>query len=940
MVKVELYVPGIKGKEMVEIAHGEVVEGSRGKRHRLYGTYTDPVTKKIHKANSFVSKAKYDKAVAEMTAGMPVEDIEVTQVSIFAEDSPVTAEPNDLGGPTEPDNAGVPTDVGGDEPVPMGDEPSDIQEFEAEYHQYVYVGDDELAKVKGYKWCIENDRDVQNWIIPEDEPQFFTNQFGQIVKADRYEAESFEAEKKNCGCGKDPCITYGAESKFDELAKDIAKDYREKGKSPEEAMEIGEATAAKIGRAKYGTKRFAKMGKNAETDVGTTIDDIIMDEYVDEGEALEDAEDYARKARQSLNELGAEESDLTGIIVQDNDPSSPPDGIFATEQEREVEDAARKKEYGYTHSSMDDYRPELDDSSFVEEIDESALYEYEMEQERLRENPVETQEEVVLDVPITPEIEETVVETTTGPEPGTWAAIALDMALSGDMTPEEANRWKDEMKERGFDAEMTLREWGESELDESKHDFSENPNESFREWIDEEVKAHGDVSFKDWAKEEEEESFESESLSAEFIHTNDTQLAVALGIPPEIWLDMSKETQDEYIASMELNVGDIRYMASNGYFQDIMSLANIQKETVTSGDLTLIECNVCGISASQLLDSRGGVCEITDPNAGANPNYLRGVSCPFEKYYSLTRAVYDAVEEDLAENKTVVQLITPRPAAFAAESTTPRVSKLASAMSTFKGQRVSKAENLMDITKDTSLGDFTSKELTESSAIQGDFDHASLNFSGRQNIQARAETFRAYDDAISDRQRYKIEKLGGKVDSSMNRSEASDYIKELQGRESGTWKSADTFQADSWDDLYVVAENQMGGWKACDVTDGVLQTYANQADAEREAQMTIDDLNSMGGDYSPTSWAGKRLSEVDVADNVEFIRYPNGLEAPYDELHRGRSMNDPVTQLNATRGIDTFTEPFEDDEESSNWLLAAGIAGVFALGAWLLPKGD
>ena len=351
MVKVELYVPGIKGKEMVEIAHGEIVEGSRGKRHRLYGTYTDPATKKIHKANSFVSKDKYDKAMAEMTAGMPVADIAITQVSIFAEDSPVTVEPSDLGGPTEPDNAGVPADVGGDESVPMGDEPIDI--------------------------------------------------------------DAFEAEKKNCGCGKDPCITYGA-------------------------------------------------------DVGTTIDDIIMDEYVDEGEALEDAEEYSRKARQALNELGAEEADLTGIIVQDNDPSSPPEGIFATEQEREMEDSARKKEYGYTHSTMDDYRHELDDSSFVEEIDESALYEYEMEQERLRENPVETQEEVVVEMPTTPEIEETVVETTTGFEPGTWAAIALDMALSGDMTPEEANRWKDEMKEKGFDAEMTLREWGESELEESK----------------------------------------------------------------------------------------------------------------------------------------------------------------------------------------------------------------------------------------------------------------------------------------------------------------------------------------------------------------------------------------------------------------------------------------------------------------------------------------
>ena len=719
MVKVELYVPGVKGKEMVEIAHGEIVEGSRGKRHRLYGTYTDPVTKKIHKANSFVSKDKYDKAVAEMTAGMPVADMTIEKVEVFAEDSPVTAEPNDLGGPTEPDNAGVPADVGGDESVPMGDKPSDI--------------------------------------------------------------EAFEAEKKNCGCGKDPCVTYGA-----------------------------------------------------DTDVGTTIDDVIMDEYVDEGEALEDAEDYARKARQALNELGAEEAtvaksgrprkpgtkklagrgafsrstslagkarraltereaeaDLTGIIVQDNDPSSPPEGIFATEQERENEEAARKKEYGYTHPSKDDYRPELDDSSFVEEIDESALYEYEMEQERLRENPVETQEDIVVEMPITPEIEETVLETTTGPEPGTWASIAFDMAMmSDDDDTFDWNAWKDDMKEKGFDAEMTLREWGESELEEEKHDFSENPNESFREWIDEEVKAHGDISFKDWAKEEESEEFSAETYSSDTMmdsETMDTQIAVAIGIPPEIWLTMSRQKQDAYIASMDLDAERVREMAELNGPQSIMSLANDQKENVTHGDLSLIDCNVCGISASQLLGERGGVCDITDPNAGANPNYIRGVSCPFEKYYSLTRAVYDAVEEDLAENRTVIQLITPRPAAFAAESTTSRVTKFASAMDTFKGQRVSKSETLMDITKDTSLGDFTSKELTESSAIQGDFDHASLNYSGQQNIQARAE---------------------------------------------------ETFKS--------------------------------------------------------------------------------------------------------TRGIDTFTEPFESGEEGdkSNLLIAAGIAGLFALGAWLLPKGD
>lgn len=38
------------------------------------------------------------------------------------------------------------------------------------------------------------------------------------------------------------------------------------------------------------------------------------------------------------------------------------------------------------------------------------------------------------------------------------------------------------------------------------------------------------------------------------------------------------------------------------------------------------------------------------------------------------------------------------------------------------------------------LSSFTSKELTESSAIHGDFDHASINYSGHQNLIARAES--------------------------------------------------------------------------------------------------------------------------------------------------------------------------------------------------------
>jgi len=52
-----------------------------------------------------------------------------------------------------------------------------------------------------------------------------------------------------------------------------------------------------------------------------------------------------------------------------------------------------------------------------------------------------------------------------------------------------------------------------------------------------------------------------------------------------------------------------------------------------------------------------------------------------------------------------------------------------------------------------------------------------------------AEEFRAYDDAISSRQEWMIKKLGGTSKKSMTRSDASDYIKQLQGKESGTWQA-------------------------------------------------------------------------------------------------------------------------------------------------------
>jgi hypothetical protein len=73
------------------------------------------------------------------------------------------------------------------------------------------------------------------------------------------------------GSGRGVPQWYGAESAFDKLANKVAQGYIKKGKSKEEALEIGRKTAYKIGAKKYGKagmKRKSMEGrmrrKNAE----------------------------------------------------------------------------------------------------------------------------------------------------------------------------------------------------------------------------------------------------------------------------------------------------------------------------------------------------------------------------------------------------------------------------------------------------------------------------------------------------------------------------------------------------------------------------------------------------------------------------------------------------------------------------------------------------
>mgnify|MGYP003669413712 FL=1 len=80
----------------------------------------------------------------------------------------------------------------------------------------------------------------------------------------------------------------------------------------------------------------------------------------------------------------------------------------------------------------------------------------------------------------------------------------------------------------------------------------------------------------------------------------------------------------------------------------------------------------------------------------------------------------------------------------------------------------------------------------------------------------KSESFASYDMPISERQRYRIRKLGGRIDKAMNRSDASQYIKSLMAVPLHA-ETADcpTCQGWGWNeelDIVCDADGCIGGW--------------------------------------------------------------------------------------------------------------------------------
>jgi len=81
--------------------------------------------------------------------------------------------------------------------------------------------------------------------------------------------------------------------------------------------------------------------------------------------------------------------------------------------------------------------------------------------------------------------------------------------------------------------------------------------------------------------------------------------------------------------------------------------------------------------------------------------------------------------------------------------------------------------------------------------------------------------------------------------------------------------------------VWVVAENQLFGWCACDVIDGLLRTYATQEEAQKEAEGVIDELHTPHTPYDDESWGAILLEDAIIGDNVDFIIFPYGSWKPY-----------------------------------------------------------
>lgn len=187
-----------------------------------------------------------------------------------------------------------------------------------------------------------------------------------------------------------------------------------------------------------------------------------------------------------------------------------------------------------------------------------------------------------------------------------------------------------------------------------------------------------------------------------------------------------------------------------------------------------------------------------------------------------------------------------------------------------------------------------------------------------------AETFEAYEDQISERQEYKIASLGGKIDAPMNRSDASDYIKKLMGKKSGTWKDAESFEAEKRDGRDMTLdeiEETYGEGRLCFLCfDGVMER--GEMGFGRDATGTIYTCSNCG------AREGMGLN-AETFEDCE-VCYATVDKGTLNDVQAGRICNECHKMNQYEGGTKTIKTPYNAESSPSSfdisWEDAQGVS--------------
>ena len=211
---------------------------------------------------------------------------------------------------------------------------------------------------------------------------------------------------------------------------------------------------------------------------------------------------------------------------------------------------------------------------------------------------------------------------------------------------------------------------------------------------------------------------------------------------------------------------------------------------------------------------------------------------------------------------------------------------------------------LMDIGKETPLADFTGKELAESSAIHGDFDQASLNYSGHQNLEVRAEDY----------------------EGPMTHAGAKDYVNALESKIDGAMKDEGFFPAEYEDFKEVVVEEIENHTEYSPWHEQGIPTHHDYQNAEMEQlTKTVADVSNR---------FDESLGQIEVDD----------IDGDIDDIENVvLRIKDPMGDVVDEVTIDSDAIPDDWDdylaESKTPSLLTLGIGAVAVILGWDVLKG-